>query len=704
MSTQVSQPHGSDNADLYGGIVLGVATIAALIVANSPLGHQYEALLQATGEVRIGSIGLSKSLEHWINDGLMAIFFLLVGLEIKREAVEGALASVRQAALPIIAAIGGFIVPAAIYAAVNWGDAQALRGWAVPAATDIAFALGVCAVLGPRVPPSLKTFLLALAIIDDLMAIIVIAIFYTDNLSVTALALGGVGVAALVALNRLDVQKPALYLIVGLFTWVCVLKSGVHATLAGVAVGLAMPLTKHGGHSLLEDTEHALKPWVSFAIVPVFAFANAGVPLAGLTFSNLCRADPARDHRRPVHRQAGRCLRRVAARHQVRRCRDAGRGNGRQAIWNSDAHRHRLHHEPVHRNAGLRRRSGLDAGPARRTGGFAALQCRRLGPAHRQIRTAERCLSSQPATLRIGSVSRKSRARRTCFSRRIALGLLLSLCISNLALAKDNGDDEEDTARPALPNIYLDMRTIYTTLPAGALSIGFSTPPLLSTLSNLSSIATLTSPSSRSIAVDLPVTVDVNDRLSVYGGISGSTSQSGVDPWTAFTVSSFTLGFQADIYQQNGGLFPTITIQSNMTRSIPAAPLATTTYNTILEADFALNADETRGLLAGVQYTRVLVDTPLASVKPDTMGYVGGYYQWDNNWKVTGRFGVQSFGGAQLLNLTSFQPFTQPIVRFDLDRMDDNDNRLFGVTAQIAWTPKPSYQLTLRTPLYAIRN
>ena len=292
MSSQVPQPHGSDNADLYGGIVLGVATIAALIVANSPLGHQYEALLQTTGEVRIGSIGLSKSLEHWINDGLMAIFFLLVGLEIKREAVEGALASVKQAALPIIAAVGGFILPAAINAAVNWGDTQAMRGWAVLAATDIAFAIGVCAMLGPRVPPSLKTFLLALAIIDDLMAIIVIAIFYTDNLSVTALVLGGVGVAALIALNRLDVQKPAFYLIVGLFTWVCVLKSGVHATLAGVAVGLAMPLTKHGGHSLLEDTEHALKPWVSFAIVPIFAFANAGVPLAGLTFSNLAAPVP----------------------------------------------------------------------------------------------------------------------------------------------------------------------------------------------------------------------------------------------------------------------------------------------------------------------------------------------------------------------------------------------------------------------------
>jgi hypothetical protein len=277
------------------------------------------------------------------------------------------------------------------------------------------------------------------------------------------------------------------------------------------------------------------------------------------------------------------------------------------------------------------------------------------------------------------------------------------MCLSGLALAQD---DEADVAptKPVLPNIYLDMRTIYTTLPAGALSIGFSTPPLLSTLSNLASHGTLTSPSSRSIAVDLPVTVDVNDRLSVYGGVSGSTSQSGTDPWAAFTMSSFTVGFQADIYQQNGGMFPTLTLQSNVTRSISDAPLATTAYNTILEADYALNADETRGLLAGVQYTRVLVDTVFANVKPDVMGYVGAYYQWDNNWKFTGRLGVQSFGGAQLLMLTPFQPFTQPIVRLDLDRMDDNDNRLFGVTAQIAWTPKPSYQLTLRTPLYAIRH
>lgn len=286
---------------------------------------------------------------------------------------------------------------------------------------------------------------------------------------------------------------------------------------------------------------------------------------------------------------------------------------------------------------------------------------------------------------------------------RVVLGVLVSLCFTALAHGKDGGDDEEDSAKakPALPNIYLDLRTIYTTLPANTLSVGFSAPPLFSTLSNLSSLST---PSSRSLSVDVPVTVDVRDWLSVYSGVSGSASQADDMPWTSFTVTSWNVGFQADVYQQNGGLFPTLTLQSTMTRANSDAPLATTSYNAILEADYALNADETRGLLAGVQYTRVLVDTPLATVHPDVMGYVGGYYQWDNNWKLTGRFGAQSFGGAQLLNLTPFQAFTQPIVRFDIDRMDDNDNRLFGITAQIAWTPKPSYQLTIRTPLYAIRN
>jgi len=306
----------------------------------------------------------------------------------------------------------------------------------------------------------------------------------------------------------------------------------------------------------------------------------------------------------------------------------------------------------------------------------------------------------------VHQASRRPRFRSARSAGGAALGVLLTLCLCGLALAKDEDDEEEDAAKtkPALPNVYLDMRTIYSTLPAGSLSIGFSAPPLLATLANLSSLRTSTSPSNRSISVDLPLTVDVNDQLSVYGGVSGATSQAGTDPWTAFSIFSFTLGFQADIYQQNGGMFPTISVQSNVSRSIPDAPLASTTYNTILEAGYALDADETRGLLAGVQYTRVLIDTPIARVSPDIMGYVGGYYQWDNNWKFTGRLGVQSFGGAQILNLTPFQPFTQPILRLDLDRLDDDDNRLFGVTAQIAWTPKPSYQLTLRTPLYAIKN
>jgi len=285
-------PHDTDKADLYGGIALSIAALAALVIANSSLGPGYRALLEVTGEVRIGSIGLSKSLEHWINDGLMAIFFLLVGLEIKREAFEGELASLQKAALPVIAAAGGFVVPAAIYAAVNWGDAQALRGCAVPSATDIAFAIGICAMLGRAVPASLKTFLLALAILDDLMAIVVIAVFYTDDLSIVSLVLAGMGVAALAALNLLDARKPALYVVVGIFTWVCVLKSGVHATLAGVAVGFAMPLTRHGDESLLEKTEHALKPWISYAIVPIFAFANAGVPLAGVSLSSLTAPIP----------------------------------------------------------------------------------------------------------------------------------------------------------------------------------------------------------------------------------------------------------------------------------------------------------------------------------------------------------------------------------------------------------------------------
>jgi Na+:H+ antiporter, NhaA family len=286
-SQSSSQAAHSGQADLYGGLALALATLAALVVANSPLDVYYSEFLHLTGEVRVGSIGLAQSLEEWINDGLMAIFFLLVGLEIKREAYEGALADPRQAALPIIAAIGGFVVPAAIFLIFNAGGETAV-GWAIPCATDISFAIGVCAVLGRAVPPSLKTFLVALAIIDDLMAIIVIAVFYTDELSLVSLALAALGLLCLTVLNRLDVQKPALYFLFGLFTWVCVLKSGVHATLAGVAVGFAMPLARPAtGESLLLRTEHALKPWVAYAIIPLFAFVNAGVPLAGASLASL---------------------------------------------------------------------------------------------------------------------------------------------------------------------------------------------------------------------------------------------------------------------------------------------------------------------------------------------------------------------------------------------------------------------------------
>jgi hypothetical protein len=298
---------------------------------------------------------------------------------------------------------------------------------------------------------------------------------------------------------------------------------------------------------------------------------------------------------------------------------------------------------------------------------------------------------------------------------RITLVAMASLSLSGIAQGadKEDGDDAPAKAASALPNIYLDMRTNYVTVPANTLSIGFGNSTLstaiatlqaLSTSTNLPALATLSSPSSRSVGVDVPLTVDVSDRVSLYGGFTASASQSGTSDWSTFAVSSWNVGFQADVYQQNGGSIPTITLQSTVTRSVPDSPLATTSFNNILEFDYALNKDETRGLLAGFQYTRVDVDSLLAKVNPNTIGYVGAYYQWDNDWKLTGRVGVQSFGGAQLLNLTPFQPFTQPIVRLDLDRMDDNDNRLFGVTAQIAWAPKPAYTLTVRTPLYAVRN
>ena len=277
-----------------GGIVLACAALAALVMANSPIGEAYGRLIAMQGEVRIADpwLVLAKPLVVWVNDLWMAVFFFLVGLEIKREVMAGALASVRQAALPIAAALGGMIVPAAIYAGINHGDAMALRGWAIPMATDIAFALGVVVLLGSRVPASLKVFLTAVAIIDDLGAIVVIALFYTDDLSLPMLLAAAAGIAVLFVLNRARVASIGPYAIVGLVVWVCVLKSGVHATLAGVATALAVPLRSPDGGSPLERAEHALHPWVAFLVLPAFAFVNAGVVLAGVSPAALLQGVP----------------------------------------------------------------------------------------------------------------------------------------------------------------------------------------------------------------------------------------------------------------------------------------------------------------------------------------------------------------------------------------------------------------------------
>lgn len=278
----------------FGGIVLAVAALLALIVSNSPWSTFYERFAQWPGEVRIGGdwLVLSKTLLHWVNDLWMAVFFFLVGLEIKRELLKGELASFRQALLPAGAALGGMLVPALIYVAINWGNAVALRGWAIPAATDIAFALGILVLLGSRVPASLKVFLTAVAIIDDLGAILIIAFFYTEQLSLHALMGAGLGVLVLVALNRFRVMAIGPYVLVGLVVWLLVYKSGIHATLAGVATALTIPLADGKGGSPLERAEHALHPWVAFAVLPMFAFANAGVSLQGLTPATLLQAVP----------------------------------------------------------------------------------------------------------------------------------------------------------------------------------------------------------------------------------------------------------------------------------------------------------------------------------------------------------------------------------------------------------------------------
>lgn len=263
-----------------GGILLVIAAAIAMTIANTSLNDAYQGFLH--------TYVFGMSVSHWINDGLMAVFFLLIGLEVKRELLEGALKSKETAIFPAIAAVGGMLAPALVYILFNYNDAQAIQGWAIPAATDIAFALGIMALLGKRVPVSLKVFLLALAIIDDLGVVVIIALFYTGDLSTSALAVGFAMTAALFILNSKKVTKLTPYMIVGAILWFAVLKSGVHATLAGVVIGFAIPLQgKKGEHSPLKHMEHALHPYVAFGILPLFAFANAGISLEGVSLAGL---------------------------------------------------------------------------------------------------------------------------------------------------------------------------------------------------------------------------------------------------------------------------------------------------------------------------------------------------------------------------------------------------------------------------------
>jgi len=272
------------------GGLLVLAALAALLLANSPLAHLYDAFLAIPGAVQIGPLELRKPLLLWLNDGWMAVFFLLVGLEIKREFLDGELSDARTASLPVIAAIGGMLVPALIYVPFNLDNPAELRGWAIPTATDIAFALGVMSLLGPRVPTSLKVLLTAIAIIDDLGAIVIIAMFYTADLSLVSLGLAAAALAGLAILNLAGVRSITPYILIGTVLWVCVLKSGVHATLAGVATALAIPM---GGRdeavSPLRRLEHVLHPWVAYLVLPAFAFANAGVSFAGMGFAALAQ-------------------------------------------------------------------------------------------------------------------------------------------------------------------------------------------------------------------------------------------------------------------------------------------------------------------------------------------------------------------------------------------------------------------------------
>lgn len=271
------------------GILLAFSAFLAILIVNFGFDELYQDFLSIPVVIAVGSLIIDKPLLLWINDGLMAIFFLLVGLEIKREILEGQLSTKDQVILPLIAALGGLMMPALIYAFINWHDKEALHGWAIPAATDIAFALGVITLLGRKVPESLKICLVAIAIIDDLAAIIIIALFYTSKLSLIALFFAALSVISLAILNRKNVTAIAPYMIIGFILWVCVLKSGVHATLAGVIVAMFIPLKikDSDDHSPARKLERGLHNWVAYSILPIFAFANAGVSLHGFSLSML---------------------------------------------------------------------------------------------------------------------------------------------------------------------------------------------------------------------------------------------------------------------------------------------------------------------------------------------------------------------------------------------------------------------------------
>lgn len=276
------------------GILLLLAAILAMVAENSPANVYYDALLEIPVAVQFGDFVIAKPLLLWINDGLMAIFFFLIGLEIKRELLAGELSEPSRVILPIIAAVGGMAVPAAFYSTINWGDPVAMKGWAIPSATDIAFALGVLALLGSRIPQALKLFLMTLAIIDDLGAIVIIALFYTEDLSLVSLLIAMISVFSLIALNRKGVLGLTPYILIGFVLWAAVLKSGVHATLAGVLTAFFIPFKKEPGESLtqLEKLEHDLHPSVAYGVLPLFAFANAGIPFDGITIDSFLHPVP----------------------------------------------------------------------------------------------------------------------------------------------------------------------------------------------------------------------------------------------------------------------------------------------------------------------------------------------------------------------------------------------------------------------------